>query len=67
MDGDHSAKTLDQGANAATKAQDLTEGIHEGAAQGVCLQPFAYGQLIPITCFVSPPYNLMHSVSLHLC
>ena len=35
MDGDHSGKTLDAGANAATKTQDLTEGIHEGATQAV--------------------------------
>ncbi|KAK5044609.1 hypothetical protein LTR84_010623 [Exophiala bonariae] len=33
MDGDHTAKTFDKGANAATKVQDLTEGVHEGAAQ----------------------------------
>ncbi|EXJ58675.1 hypothetical protein A1O7_06103 [Cladophialophora yegresii CBS 114405] len=33
MDGDHTGKNLDAGANAATKAQDLTEGIHEGTAQ----------------------------------
>ncbi|EME46741.1 hypothetical protein DOTSEDRAFT_22775 [Dothistroma septosporum NZE10] len=31
MDGDHSAKTMDQGASAATKVQDLTDGIHEDA------------------------------------
>jgi len=36
LDGDHTAKALDQGANAATNAQDLTEGIHEDVAQGVC-------------------------------
>ena len=36
MDGDHSGKAMDQGANSATKgAQDFTEGIHEGAAQTV--------------------------------
>jgi hypothetical protein len=35
MDGDHAAKTLEQGANAATKAQDLTEGVHESSTQAV--------------------------------
>ena len=35
MDGDHSAKTFEGGANSATKATDLTEGIHEGAKQMV--------------------------------
>ena len=34
MDADHSAKTLEQGANAAqTGGQDLTEGIHESVNQ----------------------------------
>lgn len=31
MDGDHSAKTMDKGASAATKTQDLADGIHEDA------------------------------------
>jgi hypothetical protein len=35
MDGDHSAKTMDQGANAATNAMDQTDGIHEDAKQTV--------------------------------
>jgi len=34
-DGDHTAKGLDQGANAATNATDMTEGIHEDVSQGV--------------------------------
>jgi len=34
MDGDHSAKTMDQGANAASNAMDQTDGIHEDAKQG---------------------------------
>ncbi|MCJ1476112.1 hypothetical protein MMC13_004777 [Lambiella insularis] len=34
MDGDHSAKTMEQGANSAMKGgQDLTEGIHESVKQ----------------------------------
>jgi hypothetical protein len=35
MDGDHSAKTMDNGANAATNAMDQTDGIHEHAKQTV--------------------------------
>jgi len=35
MDGDHSAKSMEAGANSATKAMDMTEGIHEGASQGM--------------------------------
>ena len=36
MDGDHTAKTLDAGANSATKgATDFSEGIHESAHQAV--------------------------------
>ncbi|KAK5087332.1 hypothetical protein LTR70_002180 [Exophiala xenobiotica] len=34
-DGDHTAKALDQGANTATNAQDMTEGIHEDVSHGV--------------------------------
>lgn len=38
MDGDHSAKTMDAGANAASNVSDMSEGIHEDAKQGVsCL------------------------------
>ncbi|KAI4209281.1 MAG: hypothetical protein LQ351_007781 [Letrouitia transgressa] len=33
MDGDHSAKTFEQGANSALKDQDLTSGIHESVNQ----------------------------------
>ncbi|MCJ1229377.1 hypothetical protein MMC12_006043 [Toensbergia leucococca] len=33
MDGDSSAKTMEQGANSAMKDQDLTSGIHESASQ----------------------------------
>lgn len=33
MDGDHSAKTMDKGASAATNAADLTEGVHEDVKQ----------------------------------
>jgi len=34
MDGDHSAKSMEQGANSATKgAQDMTDGLHEGVKQ----------------------------------
>lgn len=38
MDGDHAAKILEQGANAAAaKAKDQTDGVHEGATtQDVC-------------------------------
>lgn len=35
MDGDHSAKTMDKGANAATNAMDQTDGLHEDAKQTV--------------------------------
>lgn len=36
MDGDHSAKTMEQGANSAMKGgQDMTEGIHESVKQAV--------------------------------
>lgn len=35
MDGDHSAKSLDQGANAATNAVDQADGVHEDANQTV--------------------------------
>lgn len=33
MDGDHSAKSMEKGANLATNAADLTEGVHEDAKQ----------------------------------
>ncbi|KAL8654922.1 MAG: hypothetical protein Q9226_003246 [Calogaya cf. arnoldii] len=33
MDGDHSAKTFEQGANSAQKDQELTSGIHESVNQ----------------------------------
>ncbi|KAI4102125.1 MAG: hypothetical protein L6R37_004548 [Teloschistes peruensis] len=33
MDGDHTAKTFEQGANSATKDQELTSGIHESVNQ----------------------------------
>jgi len=35
IDGDHSGKAMDQGANAATNVSDMTEGIHEDAKQTV--------------------------------
>lgn len=35
MDGDHSAKTMDKGANGATNAMDQTDGLHEDAKQTV--------------------------------
>lgn len=35
MDGDISAKTMEQGANSALKDQDLTSGIHESVNQTV--------------------------------
>ena len=41
MDGDHSAKTMDQGANAATNAVDQTDGLHEDAKQTVRSLVFA--------------------------
>ncbi|KAL8972696.1 MAG: hypothetical protein Q9197_002656 [Variospora fuerteventurae] len=34
MDGDHSAKTFEQGANSAMKDQEMTSGIHESPAAG---------------------------------
>lgn len=37
MDGDHSAKTMESGSNAATNAMDQTDGLHEGTNQGVCV------------------------------
>ena len=33
MDGDHSAKTMDAGANKAISSQDFTESVHESAHQ----------------------------------
>jgi hypothetical protein len=36
MDGDHSAKSLDQGANSAANVSDMADGIHEAADQTVC-------------------------------
>lgn len=42
MDGDHAAKTLEQGAKAATKTQDLTDGVHEGSGQAVCFTTTNY-------------------------
>ncbi|KAL8939806.1 MAG: hypothetical protein Q9216_003157 [Gyalolechia sp. 2 TL-2023] len=33
MDGDHTAKTFEQGANSAMKDQDLTTGVHESVNQ----------------------------------
>jgi len=33
MDGDRTAKTLDQGINSATNATDMVDGIHESAHQ----------------------------------
>ncbi|KAI4111024.1 MAG: hypothetical protein LQ345_006890 [Seirophora villosa] len=33
MDGDHTAKTFEQGANSAMKDQDLTSGVHESVNQ----------------------------------
>lgn len=36
VDGDHAAKTMDAGANAATGSTDLASGIHEDSQQTVC-------------------------------
>ncbi|MCJ1369353.1 hypothetical protein MMC20_000564 [Loxospora ochrophaea] len=33
MDGDHSAKTMEQGANSAMKDQEFTSGVHESINQ----------------------------------
>lgn len=38
MDGDHSAKTMEQGANAATNLTDMSDGIHEDAKQTVSMK-----------------------------
>lgn len=35
MDGDHSAKTMDKGANAASNVTDMADGLHEDAKQTV--------------------------------
>lgn len=35
MDGDHAAKTMDAGANAATGSTELSSGIHEDSNQSV--------------------------------
>lgn len=35
MDGDHSAKTMDKGANLASNTTDMADGIHEDAKQTV--------------------------------
>jgi len=37
MDGDSTAKTLDNGANSAIKTMNDTDGIHEASHQAVCL------------------------------
>ncbi len=42
MDGDHTAKTFEQGANSAMKDQELTSGIHESTNQIVCLVVLCY-------------------------
>ena len=39
MDGDSSAKTMEQGANSAMKDQDFTSGIHESTNQIVRIFP----------------------------
>ena len=33
MDGDHTAKTFEQGANSAMKDQEMTGGVHESVNQ----------------------------------
>ncbi len=49
MDGDHSAKSMEQGANSATKgAQDLTEGLHESVKQTVRLDSVYTISALPI-------------------
>ena len=35
MDGDHTAKTFEQGANSALKENELASGIHESVKQTV--------------------------------
>lgn len=35
MDGDHSAKTMEQGANSAMKENEFSSGIHESVNQVV--------------------------------
>lgn len=52
MDGDHSAKTMDQGASAATKTQDLADGIHEDAKATGVLPPSPSSFLKAIANFV---------------
>ena len=38
MDGDNSAKTMEQGANSAMKENELTSGIHESVNQTVSIK-----------------------------
>lgn len=46
MDGDHSAKTMDAGANKATQGTDMADAIHEDAKQTV---PSPYHEIIACT------------------
>ena len=36
MDGDHTAKSFEQGANSALKENEMSSGIHESVKQTVC-------------------------------
>lgn len=68
MDGDHTAKTLEQGANAATKAQDLTEGVHEGATQAVCFPklPMLSSLHYEPTCLGAFPHFVPENIPTHI-
>ena len=54
MDGDHSAKTMEQGANSALKENDLSSGIHESVNQVVSAQCHWRAGLVLIS-FSLPP------------
>lgn len=52
MDGDHSAKSMDAGANAATNVTDLADGIHEDSRKKV---PFSHSCVAQHTVYLHTP------------
>lgn len=65
MDGDHAAKSMEQGANSAMKDQEMTSGIHESVNQivGPCRIPSACLKLTRI----SPGLAKRHKGPAHRC
>ena len=62
MDGDNSAKSMEQGANSAMKAgvNDMTEGVHESVNQTVRSRPSSYlhNNVFPLACTTRLPLLL---------